>query len=241
MATGDLLDLAEWAARSARFATDDDDDMTLAKAAVNDAYLSTCGTGDPWQFLLQEGTWVTTAGGDVYDFESIGTAMDITGGTIAEILSIASDTTGRPLDSMGWEALEKYSYSTQDDANSEPVFWSKWATRIRLWPTPDQEYNLGTFCRVIPAEMTNDTDEPLIPIEWRRRLLVPYAAATLLRTEGGLETASEADRLMNRYDQDFMAFRAAYGTARRPTFRVTSPGWDSSDRYPTDRVFGNWF
>lgn len=214
--------------------------MTLAKAAVNDAYLSTCGTGDPWDFLQREGAWVTTAGGDTYDYSSIGTAMGLTGGDIAEILSIASDTTGRPLDSMSWEALEQYSYSTQDDANSEPVFWSRWESRIRLWPTPDQAYTLGTFCRVMPAEMTADADEPLIPLQWRRRLLVPYAAAVLVRTEGGLEASSEADRLMNRYDQDFMAFRAAHGTAKRPTFRVATPGWDSSDEFPNDRFTGSW-
>lgn len=240
MASGDFLDLAEWSARTARFDTSDTDDMTLAKAAVNDAYLSTCDTGDPWDFLQREGAWLTTAGGDTYDYSSIGTAMGITGGDIAEILSIASDTTGRPLDSMSWDALERYSYSTQDDPNSEPVFWAKWDSRIRLWPTPDQAYTLGSYCRIVPSEMTADTDEPLIPLQWRRRLLVPYAAAILLRTEGGLEAASEARGLMNDYDQQFMRFREAHGTAKRPTFRVATPGWDSSDEFPNDRFLGTW-
>ena len=100
--------------------------------------------------------------------------------------------------------------------------------------------SLGAFVRLIPSEMESDTDEPLIPRQWRRRLLVPYAAAVLIRTEGGLEAASEADRLMNRYDQDFMAFRAAHGTAKRPTFRVATPGWDSNDEFPNDRFTGSW-
>jgi hypothetical protein len=228
VAYGDFLDLSEWAARNARFDTSNTEDMVLAGSAVNSAYLATCDSGDPWRFLQREGAWLTTEGGDVYDFASITTAMGITGGEIGDILSIVNDTTGLPLESMSWEALEDYSYSTQDDASSEPVYWSRWDERVRLWPIPQAEYTMGCMTRLVPTEMSADADEPLIPKSWRNRLLVPYASAILLRTEGGLEAAAEAQRHMDEYDKAFMGFRAAYGTSGKPNFSVSTPGWESS-------------
>jgi hypothetical protein len=234
LAYGDFLDLSEWAARNARFDTSDTDDMTLAKSAINTAYLATCDTGDPWRFLQREGAWQTVAAGDVYDFASITTAMGVTGGDVADILSIVNDDTGLPLQSMSWEALEDYGYSTQDDSNSEPVFWSRWDDRIRLWPTPDAVYTLGCMTRLVPSAMSADADEALIPLAWRNRLLVPYASAMLLSTEGGLEVAAEAQRHRDAYDYSFGLFRAAYGTSGKPAFSVSTPGWESSDRRASD-------
>lgn len=230
MATsGTFLDLKEWACRTARFEADNASDLALAAAAVNDAYMSTCGTGDPFDFLQQEGQWITTAAADVYTYATIVTAMSITGATIAEIHKMTNDIDGNSLDSMSWEALESWSQSTQDDADGFPTCWSKWGSRLRLFPTPDAAYTLGTFVRLAPSEMTADTDTPLIPMAWRRRLLVPYAAAILLRTEGGLETAAEARGLMAAYDEDFVKFRTAYATAKKPTFRLRTPGWEAND------------
>lgn len=226
MASGDLLDLSQWAARTARFDVDTAADMTLAKAAVNDAYLSTCGSGDPFDFLYHEGQWTTTAATDVYTYATIATAMGITSGTIAEIEAITDETGGPVLESSDWRDLEMWAQSTQDDADARPTRWSKWASRIRLFPTPNSAYTLGSFVRLAPAEMTLDAAFPLIPAPWRRRLLVPYAAAILIRTEGGIEAGTEAGRLMNRYDEDFVRFRTAYATAKRPTFRVSTPGWE---------------
>ncbi len=229
MATsGTFLDLKEWACRTARFDATDSSDLALAAAAVNDAYMSTCGTGDPFDFLQQEGAWITTAGADVYTYGSIVSAMAITGATIAEIDAMTNDIDGNTLDSMSWSALEAWVQSTQDDEDGFPGYWSKWGQRIRLFPTPDDAYTLGTLVRLAPSEMSADTDTPLIPMAWRRRLLVPYAAATLLQTEGGLDTAAEARGLMSRYEQDFITFRTAYATAKRPTFRLKTPGWEQA-------------
>jgi hypothetical protein len=234
VAYGDNLDLSEWAARNARFDTSNSTDMTLAKSAINTAYLATCDTGDPWRFLQREGAWQTTSGGDQYEFSSILTAMGVTGGTIADIMSFVNDTTGRPLEASGWEDLERYTWSTQDDSNGEPAYWVRFDETIRLWPVPDDTYVIGTFVRLVPTALSADADEPLIPKAWRHRLLVPFASAILLRTEGGLETAAEAQRHMDAYDADFMKFRAAYGTAGKPTFRTTSPGWDNYERVAFD-------
>ena len=229
MASGDFLDISQWAARTARFDVDTAADMTLAKSAVNDAYMSTCASGDPWDFLQQDGQWKTVSASDVYTYDTIATAMSISGATIAEIQVLTDDVNGDRLQSMSWDALESFSLSTQDDSGGLPIRWAKWASRLRLHPTPDAIYTLGCFVRLAPAEMTLDADTPLIPLPWRRRLLVPYAAAILLRTEGGLEANTEAGRLMSNYDADFVKFRTAYATAKRPTFRVSTPGWESAN------------
>jgi len=188
MASGDYLDLAEWSARSARFSTTTASaDLALAKQAVNTAYLSTCSSGDPFDFLSQEGQWETVAGSDVYTLASIATAMSVAAtATIAEITAIANDEDGDWISGSSWEDLERFSHSTQDDPTGGPFRFSKWNDRIRLYPTPDDAYTLGAKVRLTPANMTADADVPLMPIAWRHRLLVPYAAAILLRTEGGL-------------------------------------------------------
>lgn len=240
MATsGSFLDLQEWACRFARFDSTNAADLALAASAVNDAYMSTCSDGSPWDFLQREGQWLTTAGSDTYSYSSIATAMSVTGADIAEIETITDDESSTVLQSMSWAALESAAVSTQDgEGTGRPYYWSKWESRIRLFPSPDSELTMGSFCRLTPTEMSGDADEPLIPFAWRRRLLVPFAAATLLRTEGGLETAAEAERLMNQYNEDFRTFRTAYATAKRPTFRVATPGWELDN--PAGDESGAW-
>ena len=241
--SGSFLNLAEAAARMARFDVDDSDDMDRAKEAINDAYMSTCASGDNWDFCQREGQWLTTAGSDTYSYSSITTAMSITGAEVAEILSLTDDdsTDGEYLRSMSWDALERFASSSQDgESQGDPLYWSKWERRIRLFPCPDSERTIGTYCRLVPTEMSGDTDEPLVPMAWRRRLLVPFAAAVLIRTEGGLEANSEASRLMDAYDNDFVKFRTAYATAKRPTFNVSSPGWESAD-FPGESPSAAWW
>jgi hypothetical protein len=174
VASGDFLDLSEWAARRARFDVDNTDDMTLAKAAVNDAYMSTCATGDPFDFLQFEGVWTPTVDADRYTYADIASAVGLTGATIAEIHALTNDTDGFVIESSGWLALEYFSASTQDDSDANSWRWGKWADQIRLWPTPDGTWDIGLFARMAPDTMTNDSDEPLIPLAWRRRLLVGY-------------------------------------------------------------------
>lgn len=228
MASGDFLDISEEAARSARFDTSNTTDMTRAKKAVNRVYLSCLAGGEQFDFLEQEGQWTTTSGSDTYTYTSIATAIGVSGATIAEILWLANDTDGNVLDSMSWQDLEKLGYSTQDgDSNGQPVYWAKWQSRIRLYPIPDATYTLGAFCRLAPSEMSADGDTPLIPMTHRYEVLVHGAAAILLRQEGGLEAHQEAQFYQRAYDEAWLRMRTAHATARKPTFRLKSPGWDA--------------
>ena len=229
MASGDFLDLAQRAARGARYDPGDTTDITRAKESVNTAYLASCQGGEQFDFLEQEGAWVVTGGSDVYAYSSIATAMSITGATIAEVLAITDDTanTGTVLRSMDWLSLERLTTSTQDDdPGGEPVWWAKWASRIRLYPNPDAGYTLGCLVRLVPAEMSGDTDTPLLPLEYRNSVIVPWAAADLLRQEGGGEAHNEAQLWQRQGDNAWQDMRTAHATARKPTFRLKSPEWD---------------
>jgi hypothetical protein len=232
MASGDFLDLSQAAVRAAQGdPTDTSGDLARGKAAINEAYLSTCHTGDPWDFLEKEGQWTTTAGDDTYTYAGIVTALSITGATIREIHKLTNDTDGgRPLLSMDWEGLETLSDSSQESAEGDgpPMAWSKWGSqgspRLRLYPAPDAVYTMGTYCFLTPDELSADGDTPLIPLAWRHRVLVPYAAALLLEQEGGPEAFAGYDRLMARYETNFNRMRSALGTGKKPTFNVVQPG-----------------
>lgn len=153
--------------------------------------------------------------------------MSITGAVIGEILTLTSDTDGHVLESMSWTDLEKLSDATQDgDATGTPYYWAKWGSRIRLYPSPDAVYTMGAIARLVPSEMSSDTDTPLIPLAHRHSVIVPHAAANLLRQEGGQEAHQEATYYQRQYDEAWIRMRTAHATARKPTFRLRGTNWD---------------
>lgn len=225
MASGDFQDLYSKAIYGSRRDTGDAFDVSRAKEAINEAYLYVAASGDPWDWLEKEAQFNVQIGQGVYTYDAIGAALAT---EIEEIHTLTMDSGdgGWTLDSMSWPALERVAYSTQDDEqNGEPIMYSKWDRRIRLFPAPDEAYTIGMFYRIRPTEMTNDSDVPLLPLAWRTRLLVPFACARLLRQEGGAEAAGESDRYMRDFDRAFLDARTAMATAKYPSFRLTSPGW----------------
>lgn len=242
MSSGSFLELSQRAARAARFDPSDTTDLTRAKEAVNEAYLTSCAGGIQYDFLEQEGQWTCTSGSDVYSYDDIGTAMNVTG-TIQEIVSMVDDTNGNSLTGMDWESLERLSFSSQDgDSNSQPLWFSKWRSQIRLYPTPDQAYKFGVLVRVAPSEMSADGDVPLVPLAYRHRLIVSQAAANLLRQEGGAEAHQEATYYQRVADDAQTAMRTAHATARKPTFSLRSPGWDGDfASYRDNPGWGPWW
>lgn len=232
MASGDFLDLSEHACRAAQLdPSDTSGDLTQAKAKVNEGYLSCVHDGSPWDFLEKEGQFDLTASSDKYTYSSIATAMSVSGASIREIVKLTNDTEGYVLKETSWEHLEQLTYSTKESAEGTgaPAYWAKWGSQgaptIRLYPNPDSAYRLGAFCYLEPAALSDNTDTPLIPLAWRHRILVPYAAARLLEQEGGTEALSQANVYQNRYDEAMAMFRTARATAKRPTFNVIQPGY----------------
>jgi hypothetical protein len=225
------LDLSQTACRrSRRDPTDLTGDLPRAQAAVQEAYLSTLDNSESWDFLQVEGQFTVSSAADTYTWSSIGSAMGITSGTIADILALANDTIDTPLlKPVSWDEMESIAASTQDaDPTGCPVYWTKWGqSTIRLYPKPDQTYTLGAFVRINPAQLVNDSDVPLIPYAWRHRLLVPYAAANLLFEEGGFAAMYEAQTQRSLYQQELQQFLIAHGRARGPTLGLVSATFSS--------------
>jgi hypothetical protein len=225
MASGDFADLYTKAIYGSRRDTSDSFDVARAKDAINEALQAVSFTGDPWSWLEREGEVTLQVGADVYSYATLGTAL---GTTVSEIMSLVMDNEdgGYRLESMSWDALENVTYGTQDDEQSgEPIFWADWDSKIRVYPKPDEAYVLGVFYRAYQSELSSDSDVPLMPLEWRTRLLVPYACSRLLRQEGGSEAASEADRYMGEYQRAFLECRNACATISSPAMRLATPAW----------------
>jgi len=225
MASGDFQDLYTKAIYGSRRDPSDSFDVARAKDAINEALLTVSFSGDPWNWLEKEGEFTLQAGSDVYTYDTIGTAL---GTTVAELFSFVMDTGngGYRLEAMTWDALEDAAYSTQDgEQQGEPIFWSDWDRRVRFFPNPDQSYVIGCFYRASQTELSANSDTPLMPLQWRTRLLVPYACMRLLRQEGGAEAAGEADRYMAEYQKAFNDCRTACATAKAPALRLDTPVW----------------
>lgn len=230
MASGDYLELAQRAARAARFDPSDTTDLTRAKEAINQAYLSSVSGGEQFDFLEQEGQWTTVAGSDTYTYASIGTAITVSGGRVID-MRITNDTDGYVLKGVpSWQDIETLSASTQDgDATGRPLYWTTWgADRIRLYPKPDAAYTMGILARRVPSELSADGDTPLIPLEWRHEVLVSHAAANLLRQEGGGEAHNEATYYQREYESAWGRMRTAHAAARPHStrFSLKSSNWD---------------
>jgi hypothetical protein len=225
MASGDFQDLYEKAIYASRRDITDTFDVARAKAAINEALAACSFTGDPWNWLEKEGQFTLTAGSDTYTLAAIGTAIGTTLSDIFDIVIDTSDSGGR-LQPMSWEALENISDSTQDgESSGTPAYFASWDGRIRFFPSPDRAYVLGCFYRAYQSELSATSDTPLIPLEWRTRLLVPYAASVLLRQEGGGEAGSEADRYYALYQGALRECRTALATAKQPAMALMSPSW----------------
>lgn len=214
------------ALRSAQLSVNNADEVAAAKAAVNEAHMLVCGDGTSWDFTEREGQWTTQSGSDTYTLAGLATALSITGASIREVVYLTDDTTGgRPLRSMSWSQLEELAATSQSDTRTgAPCVWARWGDRLRLWPTPDAVYSIGSLVYLAADALSGDSDEVLIPDSFAMAVVVPYAAAVLLEQDGGNDALSAANLLRSRHDDALRRMRTAHGSARQPTFNVVSPG-----------------
>ena len=220
--SGTFLALAQEACREAGGKMWDQYDMLRAKQFINEAYMYVCNAGPVWRFLEAEGAFTTVASSDIYTLTALATALSVAG----EITDVTRG--GVPIKVLDWQALERISYDTQDDTATEPKYWTEFDGKIRLWPKPDQVYTIGIFYEFRPAEMSVDSDTPAIPLPWRSRLLVPYAAAKMLREFATRDTNSIgfADRRQSEFEAAFSMFSGQFGAARHPRLGLEDESWD---------------
>src|SRR5262245_4287965 len=84
--------------------------LAEAKRAVQECIDTIYSSGDRWTFLLDEISWITVPGSDVYFPD------DIVGTTrvLYQVLEVVCDQQGvGPMRRMGWEALERFAPDTQ--------------------------------------------------------------------------------------------------------------------------------
>lgn len=224
MAYGDFLELAQRACYQARFRPDNSDDLARAKEAINEAYLTTLASGDRWSFNEKEGTFTITVAADVYSISSIATSLGVD--RIAEIYSITNDSEGgQPLEGLDWYSLERISATSQDDdPTGLPTSFAVWGDRLRFNPWPDDTYEMGIICLASADQMTSDTEEPLIPLEWRHKLLVPYAAMRLMEQHSGGDAINHARYYREQYESALAQMRLRYGAARYAQIGLDGPG-----------------
>ena len=228
MAYGDFADLKAKAARAAQFRPSNTDDDTRAGEAVNEAYLYVCSQSYEWDFLQEEGSFTLTASTSDYSYDTIGTAMSLSY-PIEEIYSIVNDTESyEPLRGMSWMALEQWANSTEDsDPEATPYAWSQWNRQVKFYPTPDAADSMRALVKLTASVMTNDSDTPLIPLNFRSPVIVPYAAALLLEQEGGGEATNDYHNRINRHEMAFRELVASHGSGRRASFQVQTPTFGS--------------
>lgn len=201
-------------------------DIARAGEAINEGYFVIADNGPRWEWLEKEGQFTIDSTTDTYAISSIATALGIP--SVAEIYHITNDTHSiGPLKNMTWGGLEEFAESTQDDdARGVAASYAVYGSKVRFYPWPNDTQTMGIIVMQGVSEMTSDTDTPLIPLAWRFRLLVPYAASILLQQRGGGEAIALAAQLENVYEKGMDEFEVRYASARFPQVSLESESWN---------------
>lgn len=97
------------------------------------------------------------------------------------------------------QRIDEQVYRQLPDTDSDPrgivraVF--RWNRMLVLWPTPAAVYPIRVEGRVRPDPLVQDSDSPILPLEWHRGLLVK--AKTFAQED--LEEYDNAERSQNSY------------------------------------------
>ena len=203
-------------------------DLYQAKGALNQVYRSLLDADQDWDFLEFEGQITLTAGQDTYSITSIATALNLS--AVRQILALVHDSASAggsgALEPMGWKELESLARSTQDgEQQGKPAAYAVWDGKVRFWPPPNDNYALGVYLIKGTADLSGDSDTPLVPEEWRYEVLVPLAAARVLQQSPDPNQAGKSALLEARGTSALTRFKEARGAAKFPALRLESPGF----------------
>jgi len=227
MASGDFLELAQRACYQSRYQPSNTTDLARAKEAINECYLSVLNMGDRWSFATREGQFSITSAGDKYSLSSIASQLSV--GDIVRIFNLTNDTIGNvPLQGMDWLSQEKLSYVTQDgDPKACPQNFAVFGTQVRFYPWPDKTYLIGVLYQQGDVAMASDATVPIIPISWRHKILVTYAAARLWEQHSGADALGHAKYYNDMYDKNMFLFKEQYSAAQFPQIALDAPTWNN--------------
>ena len=222
MATGDFQDLYTRTIYAAQRDPNVAADVSRAKEAVNEAYLSLCDSGPQWSFLTVQGTQTLVTNQSAYSYATIATSLSVTG-----ITNVLGFSFGGPAGSASghyarWEDFWAIKQLNPSLAAGVPHLWTTYGdSQVEIWPKPQSGYSATVLALRKAAELVNNSDTTLIPQGWVTRLLVPAAAAILLRQEGGSDAVSEANNNEAAYKAAYEQFAAGPQTLPAPVVQPT--------------------
>lgn len=222
MATGDFADLYGLTAKAARRDTSLSADLVDCKSAVNETYMRVCESGDNWDFLQAQGSQAMVAGTETYSYSTIGTSLSV---TVSDVIGVGQGFTSAPeMEYVGWEDYWAIKALNPSLGNGVPAIWTKTSDgNVHIWPKPNATTSLTILALKAPTELTSDAHEPFIPLQMRRRIIVPGAAAILLRQEGGEEAEALAARMEDEYLKALDELRKSHAIERTQKAPVRLP------------------
>jgi hypothetical protein len=232
----------ELARRAARLARRDPDDGPTGEEAwrealewISEGQAALLSTDDPWDFLERSGWIELIAGADTYALLDFQTALGIPDPGIERVLQMVNDSDGGVLAPLTWQTQENLARSTQaNPQDSTPETWAPIGPdKVRLWPRPDTNTQLGLLVRLaVPATLAA-TAEPMLPEAFQSKVLVSYGAMRMWEQWAGADARLEAERQLGRYQQAVQELRLAHGVARFPNIVF----WEGEDE-ANQRSFG---
>lgn len=193
---------------------------TMIKASINETYKE---LAIPFRFHEQEyedATITTVDGTESYTVPT---------GAYA-IVEVKDQTNHFVLEQVDQNA---YDEMRDPDLEGPPEKFMNWAGKIYIWPVPDDVYDLLVRFKKLPADMTGDTDTPLLPLDWHPIICMLSASDLCMRfnmAETGMRLKNEGlGRLSTRQE--------AHQVERR---KMTGQFVPQRTKYPLSRTIRNW-
>ena len=145
-----------------------------------------------WPFREATENITTASGTQEYDLTNL-TDIDS-----QNILSVSiQGTNEKKLSYIPFNQLRASNPDFDADATAVPRNYYFKAGQIGFWPAPAAAYTIAVDYYIVPTEMSNDTDTPIIPVNYREAL-IHYA----LSLENDFNTDPDlALKEMNRYEE----------------------------------------
>lgn len=147
---------------------------------------------EQWPFREVTGTLTTEQGTQEYDLSDTFADLDE-----HNIYSVAiQGASQKKLIYWPFSQLRADKPDFDYDAQSVPERYYIKAGKLGLWPVPNGEYSIAIDYQKVPTEMSEDSDTPIIPVNYRE-CLIHYA----LSMEHDYNTDPDlAQKAMNRYE-----------------------------------------
>lgn len=181
-----------------------------------------------WPFRETTGTLATVAGTQEYDLSTNFSTLDE-----QNILAVSiQGSNSRKLIYWPYNQLREDYPDFDEEAQGVPERYYIKSGQIGFWPAPNDAYTVAIDYYKIPTELSSDSDQTIIPVNYREALM-HYA----LSLEHDFNTDPDlAVKEMNRYEQIVTLARQNLLAQPNDTgsFRIQGPDNNWTGRYHTE-------